>query len=69
MPAKSQSQRAWAFAVKGPSWAKEHHFDTKGPLPERVKHQAGTTNVGLALFKAMQRQNKKSSRARLTPGG
>ena len=62
MPAKSDAQRKWAFGVKGPAWAKEHHFDTKGSLPERVKHQTGTTNVGLALFKAMQNQKKKPSR-------
>jgi hypothetical protein len=63
MPAESQSQRRWAFGVKGPAWAKEHHFDNPGKLPEKVKHQAGTTNVGLALFKAMQNQKKKPSRA------
>jgi hypothetical protein len=27
MPAKSQKQRRWAFAVKGPKWARAHHFD------------------------------------------
>jgi hypothetical protein len=36
MPAVSQAQRAWAFAAKGPAWARAHHFDTKGPLPKRV---------------------------------
>lgn len=36
MPAKSQAQRAWAFAVKGPEWARAHHFDTPGPLPLRA---------------------------------
>jgi len=40
MPAKSEAQRRWAFAVKGAAWAKAHHFDTKGPLPPRVIHQA-----------------------------
>lgn len=35
MPAVSQRQRAWAFAVKGDAWARRHHFDTKGPLPKR----------------------------------
>ena len=37
MPAKSQAQRKWAFAVKGKKWAKAHHFDNKGKLPARVK--------------------------------
>ena len=34
MPAKSQQQRKWAFARKGPKWAREHHFDNKGKLPK-----------------------------------
>lgn len=37
MPAVSQSQREWAFANKGAAWAREHHFDNKGPLPDHVK--------------------------------
>jgi hypothetical protein len=37
MPAKSQAQRKWAFAVKGAKWAKAHHFDNPGKLPKRVK--------------------------------
>lgn len=37
MPAKSQRQRAWAFATKGPAWAKKHHFDNKGKLPKTKK--------------------------------
>jgi hypothetical protein len=40
LPALSQKQRAWAFAVKGPAWAKAHHFDTKGRLPVRVRRRA-----------------------------
>ena len=40
MPAKSEAQRKWAFAVKGEKWAKAHHFDTKGKLPSRVKKKA-----------------------------
>ncbi len=27
MPAVSRQQQKWAFAVKGPAWAKAHHFD------------------------------------------
>lgn len=34
MPAKSQKQRAWAYANKGPGWAKKHHFNNKGKLPK-----------------------------------
>lgn len=37
MPARSQKQRAWAFAVKGAKWAKRHHFNNKGKLPRRAK--------------------------------
>jgi hypothetical protein len=37
MPAKSQRQRAWAFANKGPAWARAHHFDNKGKLPKTAK--------------------------------
>ena len=59
MPSKLQSQRAFIYATKGPAFAKAHHFDSPGKLPERVKHQAGTTNVGLALFKAMQQRKGK----------
>jgi hypothetical protein len=62
MPAQSASQRRWAFGVKGPAWAKEHHFDNKGKLPQHVQH--GTTNVGLAMFKAMQRQPQKRKGSR-----
>lgn len=36
MPAKSAAQRRWAFGVKGKAWAKRHHFDTPGKLPNRV---------------------------------
>ncbi len=27
MPAVSERQRRWAFAVKGEAWARKHHFD------------------------------------------
>jgi hypothetical protein len=37
MPAVSQQQRKWAFAVKGAAWAKRHHFDNKGKLPRRKR--------------------------------
>jgi hypothetical protein len=41
MPAESQAQRgylAWRF---GPAWMRQHHFDNKGPLPQRVGMQVG----------------------------
>jgi len=37
MPAKSQAQRRYLHAKFGKSWAKKHHFDTKGKLPARAK--------------------------------
>lgn len=40
MPAKSQAQRAYLFATKGPAWVKEHHFDNKGKLPDHVATKA-----------------------------
>ena len=39
MPAVSQQQRRWAFAVKGAAWAKAHHFDNPGKLPLRKKRR------------------------------
>ena len=47
MPSKSQSQRAWAFGVKGPAWAREHHFDNPGKLPEHVNAAGGLDSVPL----------------------
>jgi hypothetical protein len=52
MPAKSQAQRGFLAHKFGVDWMREHHFTNKGKLPQYVKHQAGTTNVGLALFRA-----------------
>lgn len=37
MPALSQKQRSWAYAVKGEEWAKTHHYDNPGKLPNRVR--------------------------------
>ena len=37
MPARSEAQRKWAFAVKGEAWARKHHMDNPGKLPARVK--------------------------------
>ena len=62
MPLKSKSQGRLLNARFGHDWVKKHHFggSQKG-LPEKA--QAGKTNVGLALFKAMQGRKKKPSRA------
>jgi hypothetical protein len=37
MPAVSEQQRKWAFAVKGEKWARAHHYDNKGKLPKHAK--------------------------------
>jgi hypothetical protein len=36
MPAKSQAQRGYLAATKGPAWMKEHGYDNKGKLPYKV---------------------------------
>ena len=65
MPAKSQAQRGYLAHKFGVDWMREHHFTNKGKLPQYVeKHQAGTTNVGLALFKAMQSKTKNRNASR-----
>jgi hypothetical protein len=64
MPAQSQAQRAWAFAVKGPAWAKEHHFDNKGPLPPRVKHMA---HGGIAGTKGSELYKSRTSGIHINP--
>jgi len=40
MPARSEQQRKWAFAVKGEKWARAHHYDNKGKLPKHAGKQA-----------------------------
>jgi hypothetical protein len=57
MPAKSESQRRLIYGKFGAEFAKRHHFDNPGKLPEKLK--AGKTNVGLAMFRAMQKAKKK----------
>ncbi len=62
MPVQSKSQSRYLNMKFGHDWVKRHHFaGTTKDLPEHA--QAGKTNVGLALFKAMQARKKKSSRA------
>ena len=60
MPLQSKAQGRFLNARFGHDWVEKHHFggSQKG-LPQHVKAQAGKTNVGLALFKAMQRKLKK----------
>jgi hypothetical protein len=53
MPAKSESQRRFIYGVKGAKFAKKHHFDNKGKLPERV---------GKKKAKGKPRQRTKRSR-------
>jgi hypothetical protein len=36
MPAESEKQREFLNWKFGHAWVKKHHFDNKGPLPERV---------------------------------
>lgn len=36
MPAKSEAQRRKLNATFGHEWVKEHGFDNKGKLPERI---------------------------------
>jgi hypothetical protein len=51
MPAQSEPQRKWAFAVKGPAWARKHHFDTPGPLPPYVKTNSDRLAYAMARKK------------------
>jgi hypothetical protein len=36
MPAHSEAQRRLLYAKFGAAWAKRHHFNNKGKLPEHV---------------------------------
>jgi hypothetical protein len=40
MPAESEQQRKWAFGAKGKAWAKKHHFDNKGRLPDHLSRKS-----------------------------
>ena len=46
MPAVSEQQRKWAFAVKGEKWARAHHYDNKGKLPPHKPRNAGKRKPG-----------------------
>lgn len=39
MPALSEAQRRYLYAKFGKAWVKRHHFDNKGPLPEKAKRR------------------------------
>ncbi len=43
MPAKSEAQRKYLNSKFGHDWVKEHGFDTKGKLPDRVKPKGKKT--------------------------
>ena len=36
MPAKSRQQQQYLAHKFGAAWLRKHHFDTKGPLPEKA---------------------------------
>jgi hypothetical protein len=40
VPAKSDAQRRYLYMKFGKAWVKEHHFDTKGDLPDHVSRVA-----------------------------
>lgn len=48
MPAVSRAQQKWAFANKGEAWARKHHFDNKGKLPE---HKAANARAAARRVK------------------
>lgn len=53
MPAESEAQRRFLNAKFGHAWVKEHHFDNKGSLPERVQHMArGGVMRGQQMYKS-----------------
>jgi hypothetical protein len=59
VPAVSQQQREWAFAVKGAAWAKRHHFDNPGPLPRYSK--GGTVASSTERLASKMAQSKRKN--------
>jgi len=59
MPAVSQAQRAFIFAKFGKAFAKQHHFDNKGPLPRYVHEGVATSNGSRAPSKRKLKQRLK----------
>lgn len=60
MPAKSEAQRRFIFGVKGAKFARAHHFDNPGKLPERVgkKVNYGTEKTTLPKFAGKKKAKK-----------
>ena len=53
-PAKSEQQRKWAFGAKGEKWARKHHMDNAGKLPEKKskkKKRKRGGNAAAAVFR------------------
>ncbi len=46
MPAKSEAQRKYIYAVKGKKFAAAHGFDNKGKLPSRIGKKKGKKKKG-----------------------
>lgn len=44
-PAKSEAQRKYLNSQFGHEWVKEHHFDNRGELPEKVENDDSTDDV------------------------
>jgi hypothetical protein len=55
VPAVSEQQRKWAFAVKGEKWARAHHFDNKGPLPEHADRRTRLAKQFIAKHRKARR--------------
>ena len=45
MPAQSEAQRRFIYGNKGAAFAKAHHFDNAGKLPERVGKKHGRAKL------------------------
>lgn len=50
MPSVSQKQRAFIFATKGEKFARAHHFDNKGQLPERSPRRKHKPSSRRAMY-------------------
>ena len=57
MPAVSQKQRAYMFAVKGEKFARKHHFDNKGPLPKYAPKRSRRSAGQEELVRRFQRRH------------
>jgi hypothetical protein len=57
MPARSQAQRGFIYSKFGPAFAKKHHFDNPGKLPEHVMKPKGY-KAGIASVPAVKNMPK-----------